>query len=75
MNEVRKVTVECLEYVGQWRCRMVVISADEEGAYSEPYVLTAELRTLDLAGPGWVGLNVLQEFCKHLDAALRDGYE
>jgi hypothetical protein len=75
VGEVRKVTLEALEVLGQWRARLVVVSQDEEGSFEEPYVMTAEFRTLDYAGLGWQGLCVLQEAYQHLDAALRDGYE
>jgi hypothetical protein len=75
VTEVVKLTLECFEVVGAWHCRMVVVRQDEEGDYAEPYVLTVECKTLWMAGPGWQALAVLQEFQKHLDAALRDGYE
>ena len=73
--EVRSIKVEIREVLGEWRARMVVNSSNDEGEYSEPYVLTAEYRALDMVGPGWQALSVLQEFQQHLSAALRDGYE
>lgn len=75
MSDVTKVTLECLEVLGGWHCRLVAVQQDMEGDYDEPYVLTAELRSLWMAGGGWQALAVLQEFTRALDAALRDGYE
>lgn len=74
-HEVVKVALECQQALGAWSGRLVVTQMDDEGTYGEPYVMTAEMKTLDMVGPGWQALAVLQEFQKHLNAALRDGYE
>lgn len=74
-RSIHTVKLEMLEYLGQWRARLVVTEQFDDGEYAEPYVLTAEMRPLLMVGPGWTALAALQEFMRHLDAALRDGYE
>jgi len=73
--EPTKVTLEAVQILGQWHARLVVTRQDEEGDYAEPYVVSFEVRPLWMAGPGWQAAAVLQQVTKHLDAALRDGYE
>lgn len=74
-SATQRVTLEALNYLGQWRVRLVATEQDEDGEYTEPFVLTLEFRTLDFAGQSWQALAVLDEVVKHLHAALVDGYE
>lgn len=73
--EAVRVTLECSMYLHRWHCRLYVVLQDDEGEYAEPYVVSFDTAPLWMAGPGWMAASVLQEVTRHLDAALRDGYE
>jgi hypothetical protein len=58
----------------EWTVRVTAVVADDAGDLAEPFVWQSSFSTLDLAGPGWITLCLMQDVQHRLRLALEDGY-